>query len=97
VHCSRRPTTLDYERNAETAALADLATIRDVEIYGIGWNYLAGVVHRGKGDRDEVILLHGVSDNRFGMYGYGRWLVKNHYAVLLADARGHGVNGDVAM
>jgi predicted esterase len=35
---------------------------------------------------DAVILLHGVSDNRLGMYGYGKWLLDNHYSVLMPDA-----------
>jgi hypothetical protein len=42
---------------------------------------------------DAVILLHGVSDNRMGMYGYGKWLLENHYSVLLPDARHHGNSG----
>ena len=43
-----------------------------------------------------VILLHGVSDNRMGVYGYGKWLVQHHYAVLLPDARAHGNSGGLA-
>jgi dipeptidyl aminopeptidase/acylaminoacyl peptidase len=39
---------------------------------------------------DAVILLHGVSDNRMGMYGYGTWLVQHHYTVLIPDARAQG-------
>ncbi len=42
---------------------------------------------------DAVILLHGVSDNRMGMYGYGRWLLQNHYTVLIPDARAQGNSG----
>ncbi len=45
---------------------------------------------------DAVILLHGVSDNRLGIYGYGKWLVENHYSVLIPDARGHGTSGGLA-
>jgi len=48
------------------------------------------------GNRDAVILLHGVSDNRMGMYGFGKWLLNNHYAVLLPDARSHGLSGGLA-
>ena len=43
-----------------------------------------------------VILLHGVRDNRLGMYSYGTWLSQNHYSVLLPDARGHGLSGGLA-
>jgi dipeptidyl aminopeptidase/acylaminoacyl peptidase len=48
------------------------------------------------GARDWVILLHGVSDNRLGMNGYGRWLLSKNYAVLLPDARAHGLSGGLA-
>jgi uncharacterized protein len=48
------------------------------------------------GNDNAVILLHGVSDNRLGMYGYAKWLLDNHYAVLLPDARAHGVSGGLA-
>lgn len=40
-----------------------------------------------------VILLHGITDNREGVAGYG-WLFLDHgYAVLLPDARRHGDSG----
>jgi alpha-beta hydrolase superfamily lysophospholipase len=42
---------------------------------------------------NAVILLHGVGDNRLGVYGYGDWLVRNHYSVLLPDSRAHGASG----
>jgi uncharacterized protein len=45
---------------------------------------------------NAVVLLHGVSDNRLGVYGYGKWLLENNYAVLLPDARGHGQSGGLA-
>jgi len=47
-------------------------------------------------NRDAVILLHGVSDNRMGMYGFGKWLLSKKYAVLLPDARSHGASGGLA-
>jgi hypothetical protein len=45
---------------------------------------------------DAVVLLHGVSDNRLGMYGFARWLLANRYAVLLPDARAHGLSSGLA-
>lgn len=45
---------------------------------------------------DIVVLLHGVSDNRMGMYGYGKWLLGQHYSVLLPDARSHGLSTGLA-
>lgn len=40
-----------------------------------------------------VVLLHGVSDNREGMGGYGVQFLRNGYSVLLPDARAHGESG----
>jgi dipeptidyl aminopeptidase/acylaminoacyl peptidase len=31
-----------------------------------------------------------------GMYGYGKWLIQNHYAVLIPDARAHGSSSGLA-
>jgi hypothetical protein len=45
------------------------------------------------GNGDAVILLHGVADNREGMLGNADLLLGHGYAVLLPDARGHGVSG----
>lgn len=40
-----------------------------------------------------VILLHGITDNREGVAGYGRLMLEHGYAVLLPDARAHGASG----
>jgi dipeptidyl aminopeptidase/acylaminoacyl peptidase len=40
-----------------------------------------------------VILLHGITDNREGVGGYGRLFLDHGYAVLLPDARAHGESG----
>jgi dipeptidyl aminopeptidase/acylaminoacyl peptidase len=40
-----------------------------------------------------VILLHGITDNREGVAGYGRLMLEHGYAVLLPDARRHGESG----
>jgi uncharacterized protein len=42
---------------------------------------------------NAVILLHGITDNREGVAGYGHLLMEHGYAVLLPDARGHGESG----
>lgn len=47
-------------------------------------------------NRDAVVLLHGVSDSRMGMYGFGKWLLSKNYAVLLPDSRSHGASGGLA-
>jgi len=43
---------------------------------------------------DAVILLHGVTDNRMGVYPIGKFLADHHYTVLMPDARHHGASGD---
>lgn len=42
---------------------------------------------------NAVMLLHGITDNREGVAGYGRLLLEHGYAVLLPDARRHGQSG----
>jgi len=62
---------------------ADGATLRAWEIQP----------RQGQGNGDAAILLHGQSDNRLGMLGYGDLLLRHGYAVLLPDARAHGDSG----
>ena len=45
---------------------------------------------------DAVILLHGVADNREGVLGYAELFRQKGYAVLLPDARGHGLSEGIA-
>lgn len=40
-----------------------------------------------------VLLLHGITDNREGVAGYGRIFLDRGYSVLLPDARDHGESG----
>ena len=76
---------------------AESADISDVELVTTkGVTLRAWFMRPPNTNGNMVILLHGVSDNRLGMYGYGRWLNQNHYAVLLPDARGHGLSGGLA-
>ncbi len=46
-----------------------------------------------RGNGDDVILLHGLGDNRMGMIGYAQVLVADGFTVLMPDARAHGVSG----
>jgi hypothetical protein len=44
-----------------------------------------------------VILTHGITDNREGVFGYSKIFLDRGYAVLLPDARAHGESGgDIA-
>jgi pimeloyl-ACP methyl ester carboxylesterase len=91
LHPPRHPITPLEERNVMAAARIESADISDVELVTTeGVTLRAWFMRPQEANGNVVMLLHGVSDNRLGMYGYGRWLNKNHYAVLLPDARGHG-------
>jgi dipeptidyl aminopeptidase/acylaminoacyl peptidase len=53
----------------------------------------AWYVHPRDYNGSAVILLHGITDNREGVAGYGQLLLQHGYAVLLPDARRHGESG----
>jgi uncharacterized protein len=40
-----------------------------------------------------VVLLHGITDNRIGISGYGDFFLARGYSVLLPDSREHGISG----
>jgi uncharacterized protein len=42
---------------------------------------------------DDVLLLHGLGDNRIGMTGYAQLLLAHGFSVLLPEARAHGTSG----
>lgn len=42
---------------------------------------------------ESVILLHGITDNRIGVSGFGDIFLRSGYAVLLPDSRAHGDSG----
>ena len=64
-----------------TIIAADGATLK-------GW-----FVHPRDYNGNAVILLHGITDNREGVAGYGHLLLQHGYAVLLPDSRRHGESG----
>ncbi len=74
---------------------ADLqpVTIRSEDPLALrGW-----YVHPESFNGNAVILLHGITDNREGVFGYAQLFLDHGYAVLLPDARAHGESGgDVA-
>src|SRR5215469_8310707 len=94
LHPPSRPVRQSEERNAEAVAQQNSVDFRDVELVTQdGASLSAWFMRPQEANGNVVILLHGVSDNRLGMYGYGRWLLQNHYSVLLPDARHHGNSG----
>jgi len=94
LHPYRHPVTDAEERNARADARKDNVEFRDVELTTPDGTVLrAWFMRPSQPNDDAVILLHGVSDNRMGTYGYGKWLVQHSYTVLIPDARAHGSSG----
>jgi uncharacterized protein len=94
LHPYKHPVTASEEGNARAAVLENKVEFRDIEIAASDGAVLrAWFMRPEEPNGDAVILLHGVGDNRMGIYGYGKWLVQHHYTVLMPDARAHGGSG----
>src|SRR5215469_8512235 len=50
-------------------------------------------IHPNEFNGNAVVLMHGITENREGVAGYGKLFLDHGYAVLLPDARGHGESG----
>ena len=97
LHPPKRRINPPDEANARASTAAASQTFVDVSITTPdGAELSAWFLQPQSGNGNAVILLHGVSDNRMGMYGYGKWLLSRHYAVLLPDARSHGLSTGLA-
>src|SRR5579871_1927300 len=70
------------------------AELQNVSITAADGAVLRGwFVHPHEYNGNAVVLLHGITDNREGVAGYGALLLAHGYAVLLPDARHHGESG----
>jgi len=94
MHPGRRALAPNTEDLVQRIAARNLASVADASVAAADGVTLQGWQMRPRqGNGDAVILLHGQSDNRLGMLGYAEMLLRNGYAVLLPDARGHGESG----
>ena len=86
---------LRHKQAIAAAVRADFhVELQDVTITAADGAVLKGwFVHPRDYNGNAVILLHGITDNREGVAGYGHLLLQHGYAVLLPDARGHGESG----
>jgi dipeptidyl aminopeptidase/acylaminoacyl peptidase len=86
---------LRYQQAIAAAAHNDFqAELQNVSITAADGAVLkAWFIHPRKYNGNAVVLLHGITDNREGVAGYGRLLLSHGYAVLLPDARRHGESG----
>jgi uncharacterized protein len=94
THPGHRPLTPYDEKQVKVYASENKIDFRNASITAAdGVDLTAWFFRPAQANGSTIILLHGVSDNRLGMLGYGRWLLANHYSVLLPDARAHGLSG----
>ena len=94
LHPAKRPLSGDEVAAMKQCAQALDASFEDVSIPAADGVILRGwILHPTDGNRDAVILLHGLADNRMGMTGYAQLLLAHGFTVLLPDARAHGSSG----
>lgn len=80
---------LVYQRvNSDHAQLQEVSVRAGDGVLLRGW-----FVQPERANGNVAVLLHGVTDNRLGMAGYGEFLLLHGYSVLLPDARDHGESG----
>jgi len=94
LHPARRALPSNAARDASRTFQASGDDFQEVSIVaGDGRVLSAWSIRPPTPDPSTVILLHGLSDNRLGMLGYAGLFLRHGYAVLMPDARGHGVSG----
>jgi uncharacterized protein len=70
------------------------AQIESVEITAADGAVLkAWFVQPARPNGESVILLHGITDNRIGVSGFGDIFLRRGYSILLPDSRAHGESG----
>ncbi|MGA3080619.1 MAG: hypothetical protein ABSD44_04465 [Terracidiphilus sp.] len=94
LHPGRRLLGMEAEARAQAVAARNHAEMDEVSILAEDRVTLRGwSLQPLHGNGDAVILLHGHTDNRVGMLGDADLLLRHGYAVLLPDARAHGLSG----
>jgi len=93
LHLPRR--SLNHQ-GAYRARVADefSAHVEDVSVTASDGAVLKGwFVEPAAPNGRAVVLLHGITDNRFGVSGFGDYFLAHGYAILLPDSREHGESG----
>jgi len=94
LHPGRRALEARAVESAHAVATRNHAELTDVAITAADGAMLRGWSIRPlRSNGDAVILFHGQTDNRVGMLGDADLLLRHGYAILLPDARAHGVSG----
>jgi len=93
VHPARRPLPPEAEtamRDIAHQLSSDLANVSITTPDAV--TLRAWIIHPQAANRNAVILLHGLGDNRIGATGYAQLLLAQGFTVLLPDARAHGTS-----
>ena len=94
LHPGRRVLPAEAEAEARRVASGLQSQLRDVQVEAPDHVTLrAWYIQPEHGNGEAVILFHGLSDNRMGTIGYAELLLRHGYAVLMPDARAHGLSG----
>ncbi len=81
-------------QSAEAIAARFGAALQDVSITARDGSRLRGwFASPANANGDAVILLHGVGDNRHGMFGFAELFLSKGFSVLVPDSRGQGESG----
>ena len=97
LHLPRRPVRDDHAYRARVTRDFH-AQVEDASITAADGAILkAWFVQPHEPNGKVVVLLHGITDNRLGVSGFGDYFLARGYSVLLPDSRAHGESGgDVA-
>jgi alpha-beta hydrolase superfamily lysophospholipase len=94
LHPARRPLTPQLVREANAVFAQAGATRSDISVRAQDGVILRGWKVRSRSPNgDWVLLFHGVADNRAGMLGYARFLLRDGYSLVMMDARAQGASG----
>jgi len=94
LHPGRRALPPEAEAEACRVPSRLQSRLTDIEIEAPDHVALRGwYTQPERGNGEAVILFHGLSDNRMGTVGYAELLLRHGYAVLMPDARAHGLSG----
>ena len=83
-----RQAAADMARELYHTSLQEVSIVAADGVELKGW-----YVHPRDFNGSVVVALHGITDNREGVAGYGKLFLDHGYAVLLPDARAHGESG----
>lgn len=94
LHPARRPLAEDEVATMRESAHALGAKMEDiVTTTPDGVALRAWKIRPLHSNGDDVVLFHGLGDNRIGMTGYAHLFASHGFTVLLPDARAHGTSG----